>query len=249
MTHTTDTLPAPPPPGAAREVPNSPSPAGLMHGMTTRQFVVTSLRQLVPGLVLGIACTLILYSLLRPHFPPTSVIPLLGASLCPVLANIVSLARHRRLDIFGVMVLIGLAASGVGVVLGGGPRLLLLRESFVTGASGVVMLASLVLPRPLGYYFARQLLTANDPAQGAAFAALWQDRPFRRAMRGGTVFWGCLLLGEFAVRVALVLTLPVVLVLALAPLVLNALILGGVVVSAIWAGRLLRPGEATPPAA
>ena len=248
MTHTTAPPPALPPPGAARERPHAPSPAGFLHGMTTRQFVVTGLRQLVPGLVLSIACTLILYSLLRPHFPPASVIPLLGASLCPVLANIVSLARHRRPDLFGVMVLIGLAASIVGVALGGGPRLLLLRESFVTGASGVVMLASLALPRPLGYYFARQLLTANDPAQGAAFAALWQDRRFRRAMRGGTVFWGCLLLGEFAVRVALVLTLPVVLVLALAPLVLNALIFGGVVVSASWAARLLRPGAATPPA-
>jgi len=210
-----------------------------MQGMTTRQFVMMSLRQLVPGLFLNIACTLILYSFLRPHFPPTSVIPLLVASLCPVLANVFSLARHRRLDIFGVMVLIGLMVSVAGVLLGGGPRLLLLRESFVSGASGVVMLASLVLPRPLGYYFARQLLTANDSETGAAFAALWQDRPFRRAMQGGTVFWGCLLLGEFGVRVAMVLTLPVVLVLAISPLVLNAMIFGGVMVSAIWGSRLL----------
>jgi len=236
---------APPPPerGGGKDAQLPPSPAGIMHGMGTRKFVLMSLRQLVPGLFLSIACTLILYSLLRPRFPPTSVTPLLIASLCPVLANIFSIARHRRLDIFGVMVLIGLAVSIAGVLLGGGPRLLLLRESFVTGASGVVMLASLVLPRPLGYYFARQLLTGNDPEKGAAFAALWQTPPFRRAMRGGTVFWGGLLLGEFGVRVAMVLTLPVVVVLALSPLVLNALIFGGVVVSAIWGSRLLRLPE------
>ena len=53
------------------------------------------------------------------------------------------------------------------------------------------------------------------------------------------MFWGCLLLGEFGLRVAMVLMLPVVLVLVISPLVLNALIFGGVVVSAIWGSRLL----------
>ena len=77
------------------------------------------------------------------------------------------------------------------------------------------LLVSLLRPRPLGYYFARQLLTANDPAAVAWFGALWQHPPFQRAMRGGTVFWGCLLLGEFAVRAAMALMLPIVVVLAI----------------------------------
>lgn len=237
-------LPPPPP------YDNDPSPLpcpvvpdGLMGRMGTRRFILTSVRQLVPSLVLNIAGTVVLYSLLRPHFPASSIIPLLVASLCPVLGNVFSIARHRRVDLFGVMVLIGLAVSGIGVLLGGGERLLLLRESFVTGATGLVLLVSLLLPKPLGYYFARQLLTANDPAKAAWFAALWHDPAFRRAMRGGTVFWGGLLLGEFGLRIALVLTLPVVLVLVVSPIVFNALIFGGVMVSAIWGGKLLRQYE------
>jgi hypothetical protein len=154
--------------------------------------------------------------------------------------------RQRRLDIFGVMVLIGLAVSIIGVLLRGGQRLRL-RESFVTGAIGLALFVSLLWPRPLGDYFARQLLTVNDPAAAAWFGALWLHVPFRRAMRGGTVLWGCLLLGEFALRVAMVLMLPVV-VLAVSPLLFNALILGGVAVSAVWASRVLRGRDAEPAA-
>ncbi len=237
-------LPPPPPYDNAPTSPPRPVvPDGLVGGMGTRQFILTSVRQLVPSLVLNIAGTVVLYSLLRPRFPASSIIPLLVASLCPVLGNVASITRHRRVDIFGVMVLIGLAVSGIGVLLGGGERLLLLRESFVTGATGLVLLVSLLLPKPLGYYFARQLLTANDPAKAARFAALWPDPAFQRAMRGGTIFWGGLLLGEFGLRIALVFALPVVLVLAVSPIVFNALIFGGMVGSAIWGGKLLRQYE------
>jgi len=41
----------------------------------------------------------------------------------------------------------------------------------------------------------------------------------------------------------MILTLPVVVVLAISPIVLNALILGGVAVSAIWGSRALRRGS------
>jgi hypothetical protein len=210
--------------------------------MQTHRFVLTALRQLLPSLFVSVVCTLIVYSLLRPHFPPSSIMPLLVASLCPVLGNVLSLVRQHRLDIFGVMVLIGLVVSIIGVLLGGGPRLLLLRESFVTGASGLALLVSLLWPRPLGYYFARQLLTANDPAAAAWFGALWQYPPYQRAMWGGTVFWGCLLLGEFTLRAAMALMLPVV-VLAVSPVLFNALILRGVAVSAVWVSRVLRGHE------
>ena len=45
------------------------------------------------------------------------MLPLPIASLFPLLGNAVSLARHRRLDIFGVMVLIGLAAGVLAALL------------------------------------------------------------------------------------------------------------------------------------
>ncbi|MBV9230522.1 MAG: hypothetical protein JOZ18_14530, partial [Chloroflexi bacterium] len=157
----------------------------------------------------------------------------------PVLGNVVSIVRSRQLDIFGVMVLLGIAVSIVGVLLGGGPQLLLIRESFVTGAIGLALLVSLALPKPLGYYFAQQLLTGNDPQKRAGFAAFWQYPYFRRGILGGTIFWSVLLLVEFALRVVLVFTLPIIVVLAVSPIVFNALILGGITVSAIWGRNLI----------
>jgi hypothetical protein len=178
---------------------------------------------------------LIIYTLLRPHFPPSSILPLLVASLCPLLANVVSIVRQRQLDVFGIMVLIGLAVSIIGVLLGGNQRLLLIRESFVTGVIGLAFLVSLILPKSLGYYFARQFLTANDPKKSERFARLWQHPHFQGVLRGGTIFWGLLLMGEFVLRVMMVLTLPIPVVLAVSPIVFNALIFGGIAVSAVWA--------------
>ncbi len=213
-------------------------PLDFMQGMNTRQFLLSTLRGLLPSLLINIVCTLIIYTLLSPHFPPTSIIPLLIASLFPVLGNIVNILRHHRLDIIGVMILIGLAVSVIAILLGGSPQLLLIRELFTTGAIGLVLLVSLVLPRPLGYNFARQFLTANDPTKVAGFESLWQIPFFRKSLRGGTIFWGVLLLGEFLLRIIMVFTLPVVFVLAFSPIVVNGLLIGGIVVSVIWAKRI-----------
>jgi hypothetical protein len=212
----------------------------FMGGLTTRPFLKATLRGLAPSLFISVAGTLLIYSLLRPHFAPASVLPLLFATLFPLLGNAVSLLRHRRLDIFGIVVLIGLVAAILAALLGGGQRLLLIRESFVTGALGLACFVSLLLPHPLGYYFARQLLTAHDPEKRAGFTALWQERTFQRAVRVGTIFWGVLLVGDFVLAVILVLTLPVVVVLALAPVALNGIRLGGVAISLIGGRRLLR---------
>ncbi len=208
--------------------------------MNTRQFLVSIVCNLAPDLLLSVVGTLIIYALLRPHFSATSLVPLLVASLCPVLGNVVSLVRQRQLDVFGIMVLLGIVVSIVGALLGGGPQLLLVRESFVTGCTGLVFLFSLLLPRSLGYYFARQFMAGNDTKKRASFDALWQYASFRRSIQGGTIFWGLLLLGEFVVRLTLVFTLSVVLVLAIAPIVFNSVIVGGIIVSAIWGRQIIQ---------
>ena len=211
----------------------------FMQGMTTPQFLLSILRGLLPSLLINIACTLIIYNLLSPHFPSSSLIPLLVASLFPILGNFISLLRHRHLDVFGVMMLIGLAVSIVAILLGGNPRLLLIRESYTTGAIGLALLVSMVLSRPLGYYFARQFLAANDPTRIARFEELWQVPFFRKSLQGATIFWGVLMLGEFAIRVVMVLTFPVLLVLAISPIVFDVLIISGIAVSAFWARRIM----------
>lgn len=217
-----------------------PEAFDFMQGINTRQFLLGVVRGLLPGLILSIVCMLLIYNLLHPYFPPSSIIPLLGASLCPLLANILSIVRQRQLDVFGVMVLLGLVVSIIGLLLGGNQQMLLIRESFVTGGIGLAFLVSLILPKPTGYYFARQFLTGNDPKKREEFAALWQQPHFRQVIRGGTIFWGLLLVGEFLLRVMMVFTLPVPVVLAFSPIAFNAFIFAGIVVSAMWARHAIK---------
>ena len=66
-----------------------------------------------------------------------------------------------------------------------------------TAEFGLAFLVSLILPKSLGYYFARQFLTANDPKKRERFAALWHHPHFQSVLCGGTIFWGLLLMGEF----------------------------------------------------
>jgi len=122
--------------------------------------------------------------------------------------------RHREVDPVALLVLLGIATSMLALVTGGDPRLLLIRESFFTGAFGIACLVSLTFPRPIMFYFGRYFMAGKDPQKRATFDARWQDPRARRAHRLVTVVWGLVYTGEFVVRVMLVYraSAPVVLV-------------------------------------
>lgn len=87
---------------------------------------------------------------------------LIISGVFPAAWSVFGIARVRRVDIIGGIVLLGIAVSIVAALIGGTPKLLLIRESFVTGALGIVALASLLAPRPLMFYFARQIVTGMN---------------------------------------------------------------------------------------
>ncbi len=204
------------------------------------QFLCASGRALLPNLVLDVGGTLLVFLVAAPHFPDSSIIPLLAASLVPVFGIVLSIIRNRRVDFIGIIVLVGLAASIAGVAFGGTQRLLLLRESFATGGIGLALFISPIFPKPIGYYIVRRFLTAHEASHGMRFERLYESPDFRRMLRRLTFFWGVLLLTEFGLRVFMALTLPVVFVVATSPLILNALTLTGGVISAIWMSRSIR---------
>jgi hypothetical protein len=184
------------------------------------------LRRMLPMLVLDGVLPVLLYLVLQPRFAPTSVIPLAVAVLFPLLSNAVSLVRHRRLDTFGLMVLLSLAASLAVLLLGSDQRLLLLTRGLAMPLMGLACLVSLALPKPLAFYMVRQFLTGDTPQPGMEFDTLWQYPYIRSASRLMTLVWGVAMVGEFVVRIVLVLTLSVVQVLAVSSVVMMAVGLG-----------------------
>jgi hypothetical protein len=178
---------------------------------------------MLPTMLVDGVLPFIIYLMLRPLFPSTSVIPLAAAAFFPFVGNIVNIVRHRRLDAFGALVLLSLLASIVILVIGGDQRLLLLTKPLSTLVLGLACLGSLLLPKPLSYYMLRQLATAEDRERVAAFDGLWQYPYVRAVHHLLTAVFGLVMVGQYAVKIVLVFTLPIAQVLLIAPLIMNGM--------------------------
>jgi hypothetical protein len=181
-------------------------------------------RAILPSLIIDGLLPFVTYLLLTTYVPSISQVTALGLSaIFPAVNGIVTIVRRRHLDIIGTIVLISIVISIFATVLGGDAKLLLIRESFVTGALGVVCLSSFLWPRPLMFYIGRQFTAGDDQVKVAEFNTHWQSRGGRRTFRVLTAVWAVVWLGEFALRIVMVWTLSIPQVLAIAPLLLNGI--------------------------
>src|ERR1700681_4043420 len=177
-----------------------------------------SIRGVLPSLVVDGLLPFMTYVLLTSYVPHVSQVIALGLSATfPTVYGLVTIVRRRHLDIIGALVLVGIVVSILATLVGGDPKLLLIRESFITGALGMVCLTSLVLPRPLMFYIGRQFTVGEDPAKIAEFNTLWQYPRARHTFRVMTIVWALGWMGEFALRVLMVWKLSIPEVLAMSP--------------------------------
>lgn len=205
-----------------------------------RGFLWQSIRALLPTLTFDIAGTMAVYYLLLPHFGSTSIWPILGASLVPVISNIFNFVRRRSFDVVGIIVLVSLFVGLVPAVWGGNQRLLLVRESFFTGLLGLILVLSALRRHPAAYYVVREFLTANEALPHERWDHLWRSGYFRHTIRAMTFGWGALLLGEFVLRGFMALRMNVAFVLGAGPVLITILLLIAGLVSAFWLAHAIR---------
>lgn len=186
---------------------------------------------IVWGIVLNAVFPVILYKLSKHYYSPSEFTALVVAALFPMGKSGFELLYHRQLDPISILVLLGIGADGVALMLGGSPRLLLVRESMLTGVFGLACFFSLLLPRPMMFYFARYFVAGTDPARQARFNASWQFAEVRLCHRLTTTVWGCAFLGELIVRIVLIYHLPAALVLIVSPILIGVVTIG----TMIWA--------------
>lgn len=167
-------------------------------------------------IALNAAIPVTCYWLAKRLVAPSELTALVIATAFPLLKSAYGLTRHREIDPVALLVLLGIATGILALAAGGDPRVLLIRESFFTGAFGITCLVSLMFPRPIMFYFARYFMAGNDPQKRTLMDARWQNPRVRRAHRLVTVVWGLVYTGEFIVRTILVyrVSAPVVLVVA-----------------------------------
>ena len=204
------------------------------------------LRRMAPTMVIDGLCPVLLYLLLRPRFPDTSLIPLVAAAVFPLLGNVGHLGRYRRLDTMGLLVLLSLA-SGISILLiGGDQRLLLIARTLMPLVLGLACLVSMILPKPLAFYMMRQMMTGDEVERVAAFNAAWQHPYIRFVYRLFTVVFGLGMVGQFAIRVVLVFALPIVQALVLSEFAMNGLGMGIMVWTIAYGRHAARHTRAMP---
>lgn len=188
-------------------------------------------------IVLNATIPVVLYKLSLRFISPSEMTALVIASIFPLMKSIFDLVRSARIDPIAVIVLLSLIASGVALFFGGSPRLLLLRESLFTGLLGLACFASLLMPRPMMFYFGRYFNSRN-PQQVARFDASWQIPFVRFAHRLITIVWGCVYVGELIVRVILIYKTSPAVVLFISPILLGALTIGTIIWTFSYARRI-----------
>lgn len=118
---------------------------------------------------------------------------------------------RRRLD--GLAAIVGVSFGLLLVVslLTGDPRVLLLRESVLSGAAGLLLAGSCVIGKPLIYAVARRFITSSGKAELIAqWDERWRTQPaFRRHFFLLSAVPGVVLLAESLLRAVLVYSLPV----------------------------------------
>ena len=198
--------------------------------------------KLRPGFVLELAVNFLLpwlaYRFALPHLGETGA--LIASAVPPIVWSLIELLRFRRVDALSVMVVAGIVLSIAAMALGGSPRMLLLRESLVSGAVGVVFLLSLPMRRPLIFYLARATVAREMEGGAERFEALWRERPaLVSAMRLMTLVWGLGLTGETALRAWMALTWPIERFLVVSPFIGYG-IYGGLTLWTLWYRKTMR---------
>ncbi len=201
-----------------------------MNREATRSTIGETPRPPLRGFLINVALNagipLLLYRLTKRYLSASEVTALAIAATFPLVKSAVELLRRHRLDPVAILVLLGIVVSGVAVFLGGSARLLLLRESLFTGVLGLACFGSLLLRRPLMFYFGRHFLAGDDPERRREFDATWHRPGVPFVHRLITGVWGAAFVGEFGIRVSLIYALPAAWVLFLSPIILGAITIG-----------------------
>ncbi|MDG3015252.1 VC0807 family protein [Speluncibacter jeojiensis] len=150
------------------------------------------------------------------------------AAIFPATATIYEATRKRRLNALGALSLVAVLI-GLGAALWlRDPRVLLVKDSIVTGIIGLAFLGSLATTQPLAYRLGRQFAGDRVPVI---------DSPQRlHGYRIVSAVWGVALVGEAALRVALSYVLSTATVVTISPL-LSVAVFGAVTV---WTVRRAR---------
>lgn len=193
-------------------------------------------RQFFFELLINGVVPFVLYYVLKEHYGHSDYSALLWATVVPAGAVIFGLLKQKKLDPVAMVTLVVLGISIALAAATDDPRLLQLRESYLSAALGGAMLLSAMLGKPvLGWMAVRATPEERKP--------LLSQPGVQKLFGRLTWVWGLLFTSELAVKWWMVETLTIAQVLALGPVVFLGLTGVGLALSVL----VVRMSRARPP--
>ncbi|GAA3529675.1 hypothetical protein GCM10022222_10770 [Amycolatopsis ultiminotia] len=121
------------------------------------------------------------------------------------IGTVVNTVRARRIDAFGLLVLIELALSLALLALTVDPRIILLKPGFLIGVAGIYALVTCFVGKPLAYESGKPFATKGNPAMLSAYERAWdRSARLRKTIRSVTVVWALAFLADAVLRTIIV---------------------------------------------
>ncbi len=167
----------------------------------------------------------------------------------PVTMIAITWVRARTLSGVSLVILLILLLSSAAAFIGGtDPRLLIVKDSAVTGGFGLACLISALFPRPLMFYFGAKFATDGTKEGLEYWSGLWRYPTFRRSRYLINNVWGIGFLIEAIVRVVVAYTVDTFAISTISAL-LPPVFLAALITFSITVGKRVRMSAAASAAA
>jgi hypothetical protein len=190
-------------------------PTFFKSSIPNRRSLLNAFVGMAVHMLFELVLPIVLYYVLRGFVSP--LLALLLAGVPTALAVMVKGYKERKVDMMGVLMLMGFVVSAILAFVQSDPKLYLLRESAMTLAMGLMLLLTLFplrwryhVLRPFMFYVARQIAISSNVLMNANTVREHWDwfwdyyATFRYFLRALTGVWGLGLVSEFLVRVLLI---------------------------------------------
>jgi intracellular septation protein A len=165
-------------------------------------------RKLIMGLLWDVGLPAVIFYACRA-FGVEAFLALAAGGLAALVRVGFVAAVRRRLDGLAALVGVSFALLLVVSLLTGDPRILLVRESILSGSVGLLLVGSCVIRRPILYTFVRRLNAGKEELL-AQWDERWRTQPsLRRHFLTLSAMIGGVLLTESALRLLLIYLLPI----------------------------------------
>jgi hypothetical protein len=142
------------------------------------------------------------YALLRSVIGLSTVLSLVLSGILPAVGVAITAIQFRKLDVFGITVLAGIAIGSILGLTTHSPRLYLAEGSVPSAIFSIACLVTARTSQPLIYRIALEFV-GPDSKKGREITQAWPYPGFRRAFRIITITWGIGYLIEAALRLVI----------------------------------------------